>query len=98
LSTLSPELSGKQLELLKEIASRVAVFGTSTRQVSAQAFRETELAAEALTVKLQYLETYEIAKILRLHSEPQARDVLTRFSRWGVLCSMLSEHRLQTSR
>ena len=33
LSTLAPELSGKQLELLKEIVpklSRVAVFGTST--------------------------------------------------------------------
>jgi len=59
LSTLSPEISGKQLELLKEIVprlSRVAVFGTSTRQVSAQAFRETELAAGALGVKLQYLD------------------------------------------
>ena len=34
LSTLAPELSGKQLELLKEIVpklSRVAVLGTSTR-------------------------------------------------------------------
>src|SRR5688500_11524555 len=34
LSRLAPELSGKQLELLKEIVpklSRVAVFGTSTR-------------------------------------------------------------------
>ena len=33
LSTLAPEISGKQLELLKEIVpklSRVAVFGTST--------------------------------------------------------------------
>ena len=35
LSTLSPELSGKRLELLKEIVpklSRVAVFGTSTNR------------------------------------------------------------------
>jgi len=59
LSTLSPEISGKQLELLKEIVprlSRVAVFGTSTRRVSAQAFGETELAARALGVKLQYLD------------------------------------------
>ena len=34
LSTLAPEISGKQLELLKEIIpklARVAVFGTSTR-------------------------------------------------------------------
>jgi len=54
-----PEISGKQLELLKEIVprlSRVAVFGTSTRRVSAQAFGETELAAGALGVKLQYLD------------------------------------------
>ncbi len=35
LSTLSPEISGKQLELLKEIVpkfSRVAVIGTATRR------------------------------------------------------------------
>src|SRR5215469_11876301 len=40
LSTLAPEISGKQLELLKEIIPRlfrVAVFGTSTRQGTAQA-------------------------------------------------------------
>ncbi len=39
LSTLAPELSGKQLELLKEIVpklSRVAVFGTSTDPANAQ--------------------------------------------------------------
>jgi putative tryptophan/tyrosine transport system substrate-binding protein len=59
LSTLAPEISGKQLELLKEIVpklSRVAVFGTSTRLGNAQAFREIELAAGALKVKLQYLD------------------------------------------
>jgi ABC-type uncharacterized transport system substrate-binding protein len=59
LSTLSPELSGKQLELLKEIIpnlSRVAVLGTSTRPGTAQGLRETELAAGALRVRLQYLD------------------------------------------
>jgi putative ABC transport system substrate-binding protein len=59
LSTLAPEISGKQLELLKEIVprlSRVAVFGTSTRQGTAQALKEMELAAGALAVKLQYLD------------------------------------------
>ena len=43
LSTLAPELSGKQLELLKEIAaklSRVAVLGTSTSPANAQSLRE----------------------------------------------------------
>ncbi len=59
LSTLAPELSGKQLELLKEIVprlSRVAVFGTSSRLGNAQALKELELAAGALKVKLQYLD------------------------------------------
>ena len=59
LSTLAPELSGKRLELLKEIVprlSRVAVFGTSTNPGNAQMLRETELAAGAFGVKLQYLD------------------------------------------
>jgi putative tryptophan/tyrosine transport system substrate-binding protein len=59
LSTLAPELSGKRLELLKEIVpklSRVAVFGTSTQPGNAQALRKTELATSALGVKLQYLD------------------------------------------
>ena len=59
MSTLAPELSGKQLELLKEIIpkfSRIAVLGTSTQPGSAQRLRETELAAEAFGVKLQYLD------------------------------------------
>jgi putative ABC transport system substrate-binding protein len=59
LSTLAPEISGKQLELLKEIIPRlfrVAVFGTSTRQGTAQALKEMELAAGAFAVKLQYLD------------------------------------------
>ena len=58
LATLAPELSGKRLELLKEVVpklSRVAVFGTSTQPGNAQALKETELAAGALGVKLQYL-------------------------------------------
>ncbi len=59
LSALSPELSGKQLELLKEIVprlSRVAVLGTSAEPGNAQTLREIELAAGAFGVKLQYLE------------------------------------------
>jgi putative ABC transport system substrate-binding protein len=59
LSSLAPEISGKQLELLKDIIpklSRVAVLGTSTASGTAQRLRETELAAGAFTVKLQYLD------------------------------------------
>ena len=59
LSTLAPELSGKRLELLKEIVpklSRVAVFGTSTQPGNAQSLEEMELVATAFGVKLQYLD------------------------------------------
>ncbi len=59
LSTLAPELSGKQLELLKEIVpklSRVAVLGNSTEPGNAQMVREIELAAGAFGVQLQSLE------------------------------------------
>ena len=59
LSTLGPELSGKRLELLKEIVpklSRVAVLGSSTNPGNAQSLREMELAAAAIGVKLQYLD------------------------------------------
>jgi putative ABC transport system substrate-binding protein len=59
LATLAPELSGKQQELLKEIIpklSRVAVFGTSTQPGNPQTLREIELAAEALNVKIQYVD------------------------------------------
>ena len=51
LSTLSPEINGKQLELLKEIVpklSRVAVIGTSPDPGNAQVLKEVELAAGAL--------------------------------------------------
>jgi len=59
LSNLRPELSGKRLELLKEVVpmlSRVAVFRTSSTPGDAQALQETELAAGVLGLKLQYLD------------------------------------------
>jgi putative ABC transport system substrate-binding protein len=59
LASLFPELSGKRLELLKEIVpklARVAVFGTSTSTDYAQTLKEIKLAAGALGVKLQYLD------------------------------------------
>jgi len=62
LSTLSPEISGKQLELLKEIVprlSRVAVLGNSTNPGNTQSLKEIELAAEAFKVKLQYLDVID---------------------------------------
>jgi putative ABC transport system substrate-binding protein len=82
LSTLAPELSGKRLELLKEVVSklsRVAVFGTSTSSDNAQSLREVELAARALGVKLQYLDVLgpkDIATAFRAAVKERADAVL----------------------
>jgi len=59
LSRLAPELSGKQLEILKETVprlSRVVVLGNLTEPGNAQSLREVELAAKTYGVKLQYLD------------------------------------------
>ena len=59
LTHLSPELSGKRLELLKETfpkASRVAVLWNGANPDKASDFRETEAAARAFGVQLQSLE------------------------------------------
>jgi putative tryptophan/tyrosine transport system substrate-binding protein len=59
LSSLAPEISGKQLEVLKEIVpklSRVAVLGTSTVPQYEQVVKEIELAAKAFGVEVQYLD------------------------------------------
>ena len=59
LSTLAPELSSKQLELLKEIVpklSRVAILGISTNPGNALALRQVEVAAKTFGLKLQYLD------------------------------------------
>ena len=59
LSTLAPELSGKRLEILREVApklSRVGVLASSTGAAYAQSKSEADLAAKALGAKLQYLD------------------------------------------
>jgi putative ABC transport system substrate-binding protein len=59
LATLTPEISGKRLQLLKETfpkLSRLTVLGTSTEPGNALSLRETELAAGAFGVQIQYLE------------------------------------------
>jgi putative tryptophan/tyrosine transport system substrate-binding protein len=58
-SILSPEISGKRLELLKEIVpglSRVAVLGTSTIKDHARFLTQHERTAGALRLQLQYLD------------------------------------------
>ena len=82
LATLSPELSGKRLELLKEILpklSRVAVLGTSTSPGTARELKEAELAAAAFGVKLQYLNVLDPKDIeagFRAASKERADAVL----------------------
>ncbi len=82
LSTLYPEISGKRLELLKEIVpklSRVAVFGESTNPGNAQSLRETEVAAAAFGVQLQYLDVpgpKDIETAFRAASKGRAEAVL----------------------
>jgi putative tryptophan/tyrosine transport system substrate-binding protein len=66
LSTLSPELAGKRLELLKEIVpklSRLAVFGTSNSASNAQELKEVEGAAGLLGLKLQYFDVLALKDI-----------------------------------
>ena len=82
LSTLVPELSGKRLELLKEVIpklSHVAVFGDSTTPGNAQSLKETELAARPFKVQVQYLDILgpkDIESAFRQASKGRADAVL----------------------
>jgi ABC-type uncharacterized transport system substrate-binding protein len=82
LATFSPELSGKRMELLKEIIprlSRVAVLGTSTQPGNAQGLRETELAAGAYKIEVQYQDVLGLGDIepaFRAASQWHAEAVL----------------------
>jgi putative ABC transport system substrate-binding protein len=82
LSSLNPEISGKQLELLKEIVpklSRVAVLGDVTRPGTPQALREINVTADAFRVHVQYLEVREPKDIeiaFRVASQEHADAVL----------------------
>jgi putative ABC transport system substrate-binding protein len=96
LSTLAPELSGKRLELLKEIVprlSRVAVLGNSTNPANAQVLKEMELAAGAFGVKLQYLDVLgpkDIETAFREASNGRADAVLMMVS-GGVVLSQQTQ-------
>ena len=82
LSALAPEMSGKQLELLKQILpklSRVAVIGNSINPGDAQALRETELAARSFEIYLRYLDVLdpkEIETTFRAATKGRADAVL----------------------
>jgi ABC-type uncharacterized transport system substrate-binding protein len=82
LSTLAPEISGKQLELLKESVpklSRVAVLGSSANPGNARVLGEMEAVAQAFSVKLQYrdiLAAKEIEEAFRTVSNERADAVV----------------------
>jgi putative ABC transport system substrate-binding protein len=96
LSTLAPEISGKQLELLKEIVpklSRVAILRTwIVPGSSALSLKEIEPAAAAFGVRLQYLNVRaakDIEAAFRAAGKERASAVL-------VLSSLvLNSHRKQ---
>ena len=95
LSTLAPELSGKHLELLKEIVptlSRLAVLGTSTVSGATQAIKEIELAAGGFKVQLQYLDILnpkDITTAFRAANKGRAEAVIV------LASSVLNSHRTQ---
>jgi ABC-type uncharacterized transport system substrate-binding protein len=82
LSGLSPEMSGKRLELLKEIAPklvRVAVVGTSTEPGNGQILKSTQDAAKAFGMQLQYLnvkEPKDVEIVLREASKGRAEAIV----------------------
>jgi putative ABC transport system substrate-binding protein len=82
LATLAPELSGKQLELLREIVpklSRVAVLGNASQPGHPQALKEINLSADGFGVQVQYLEVRgpkDIETAFRAASEEHANAVL----------------------
>ena len=82
LSTLSSELSGKQLELLSEIVpklSRVGVLGDVTRPGVPQALREINVVADGFGVQVQYIEVRDpkdIETAFRATSKGRAESLL----------------------
>jgi len=72
LSTLSPETSGKRLELLKEVIpglSRVALLWNPDSRGNLLDYKQTEVAARALHVELQSIELSRVEDLDRAFSE-----------------------------
>ncbi len=94
LSTLATEISGKQLELLKEVVPRlsaVAVIGTSTEPGNAQAMREAELASRTFGVQLQYVEVLHPKDIENAFRERRKRADAIVVLRSAVVISQRKE-------
>jgi len=66
LATLAPEISGKQMQLLKEVVprlSRVYVLGNASQPGHSQALSAINLVADEFRVQIQYVELRELKDI-----------------------------------
>jgi putative ABC transport system substrate-binding protein len=83
VTTVSTELSGKRLELLKEIVpnvSHMAVLLNPTNAGSPYTLKETEAAGQSLAVQLQILEarsTKELAGVFSAIEKGRSRAIMT---------------------
>jgi ABC-type uncharacterized transport system substrate-binding protein len=83
LTNVSSEVSGKRLELLTEIVpklSRVTVLGNSTNPANALALNETQDAAQALGLKLEFLEKQnakDVEHVFKAAAKARSQALLT---------------------
>jgi putative tryptophan/tyrosine transport system substrate-binding protein len=95
LSVISPELSGKQLELLQEIVPklfRVAVLANSNEPANQKTLKEIESAAETFGVQLQPLDVLspkDIESAFRAATKAHADALLV------LASALLADHRTQ---
>jgi ABC-type uncharacterized transport system substrate-binding protein len=106
LSTLGSDLSGKRLELLKEVVpgvSRIAVLSNPTNQSVPALLRETKIAAQSLGVQIQFLEARgpdELNKVfVAIRERPSALMVVPDpmlFAQRKRLSDLTGQNRLPT--
>jgi putative ABC transport system substrate-binding protein len=96
LSTLSPGLSGKQVEILKDILPRllrIAVFGSMSHPGTSQSLNEAERAAAGLGLQSKYFNmespadiqpTFENARLGRADAAVVLTSVLTNSNRKSI--------------
>jgi putative ABC transport system substrate-binding protein len=95
LSALSPELTGKRLEILKDVVpklTRIAVL-SGTDPGTQQELKETELAARSLNIQIQQLrieDSKDIERAFQTARKERADAVL----RWRPLSPVLSANSL----
>jgi putative ABC transport system substrate-binding protein len=83
LSTFAPELSGKRLEILREVVpklSRVAILGSSSATGYVQTLKEIEPVAKAFKMQLQFLDVLhakDMETAFRAASTGRAQAILT---------------------